>query len=135
MSFLLVGRNPKARLSMGASHASALSAVLAELSGKEPEFMQHATEQQCKTWAALLRENLSRVKLIKGVNKRGRKYAFLVVQGADIRHEFSNGHYKHDAIDFVPSWEMANDLDDEWKMIMNGFVEFLESCGGILRVV
>jgi hypothetical protein len=130
-----VGRNPKARLNLGASHASALAAVLAELSGKEPEFMQPATEQQCKVWAALLKENLSRVKLIKGVNKRGRKYGFLVVQGADIEREFSNGHYKHDAIDFVPSWEMANDLDGEWRLIVSSFIEFLDTCGGIVKVV
>ncbi len=48
---------------------------------------------------------------------------------------FSSEHYKHDIVDFEASWKMAKELNDEWKMVVKSFIEFLDSCGGIVRVV
>jgi hypothetical protein len=139
MSYDLVGKNPGTMVNLGYSHAIALKAVLAELTGKEADFLHPATEQQCKIWADALRNNLKRIKLIEGVNKeiglRGLKYGFLVVQGTDIKRQFSSGHYRNEMIDFEPSWEMAKELDGVWKIVVDAFIKFLDSCRGIVEVV
>lgn len=102
---------------------------------EEVDFLGPSKESQCKEWADALRKNTHKLRLINRVNKEtGHKYAFLVLQGADIKRMFSSEHYKHDAIDFEPSWESATELDSEWKEEVLSFIDFLESCGGIIRV-
>jgi hypothetical protein len=136
LTFDLIGKNPRTRINLGYSHATALVAVLSELLGSEVDFLRPTSESECKLWANALRSNLHRLRLIKGAYKAtGLTYAFLVVQGTDIRRMFSSGQYKHVVIDFEPSWEMAKELDDDWKEIVDYFIEFLYSCGGIARVV
>jgi hypothetical protein len=139
MSYFFVGKNARIRLNLGSSHVVALKAVLTELTGKEADILHPSTEEQCKIWANTLRSNLDRIKLIAGVNKQlglnGRKYGFLVVQGTDIKRQFSSGHYHQFIIDFDPNWGLAKDLDGEWKTVVNDFIKFLDSCGGITEVV
>lgn len=139
MSYFFVGKNAKVRLNLGSSHVIALKAVLAELMGREADILHPATEQQCKIWADTLRNNRDRIKLIEGVNmkagRNGREYGFLVVQGTDINRAFTSGHYHQFVIDFEPSWELAKDLNGTWKFVVDDFINFLDSCGGILEVV
>lgn len=136
LGFDVIGKKPGTRINLGYAHASALTAVLSTIGGGEMEFLRPATESECKEWAHVLRNNFQRLRLIEGVNKEtGSRYAFLVVQGSDIKQMFTEGHYKHDVIDFEPNWESAKELDDLWVMIVNDFVEFLDSCGGIATVV
>lgn len=136
MSIDLIGKNPRTGVNLGYSHAVALTAVLTELSGKEVDFLKPTSEQQCKEWADILRTNLNRIKLIRGaIRETGRKYGFLVVQGMDVKREFTSGHYKHDVIDFKPSWDMARELDEYWEIVVGEFIEFLDKCGGIAKVV
>lgn len=138
MGYDFIGRNPGTGIELGYSHSLALKAVLAALSGKEPDFLHPVGGRQCKTWAKLLRDNYPRVKLIEGVNKKiglkGREYGFLVVQGTDIKREFKSGHYKNQAIDFEPSWNITKDPDGIWKVVLDDFITFLDSCGGIAEV-
>jgi hypothetical protein len=139
MSYDLIGRNPGTIVNLGATHAVALKAVLFELSGKESDFLHPVAERECKAWADILRKNLDRIKLIEGVNKSlGRKglgYGFLVVEGFDIKKEFASGHYRNEAIDFEPSWDLAKDLDGAWKEVVDDLITFLDTCGGIVEVV
>ena len=139
MSYDLVGRNKDSIINLGATHVIALKAVLIELTGKDANFLHRTSEHQCEMWAKSLKDNLDRIKLIEGVNKKlglsGRKYGFLVVKGTDIRRQFETGYYKHDFIDFEPSWELAKDLNGSWKFVVDDFINFLDSCGGIVEVV
>jgi hypothetical protein len=136
LGFDVIGKKPGTRINLGYPHASALGAVLSAIGGKEIEFLRPATESECKEWAHYLRDNLHRLRLIKGVGREtDNAYAFLVVQGTDIKRMFTHGHYRYDIIDFEPSWEMAVKLDDLWRTIVNNFIEFLDSCGGIAMVV
>jgi hypothetical protein len=135
MTFYFVGYNEKAKMSLDVTRARAIAAVLTTLVGKEVE-LGPADANECKIWANALRDSLQGLRLIKGVNKKtGMNYGFLVVQGADINRMFSGEHYKHASIDFQPSWELAIELDDTWKAIVNDFVDFLDTCEGIARVV
>jgi hypothetical protein len=135
LGFNLIGKKPGVRINLGYAHASALTAVLSTIEGGEVEFLRPAMESECKEWAHVLRDNFYRLRLIKGVNREtGNKYAFLVVQGTDIKRMFTEGHYKHDVIDLEPSWEMVVELDDLWNTIVNDFIKFLDSCGGIATV-
>ena len=136
LGFDVIGKKPGTRINLGYPHASALGAVLSAIEGREVEFLRPATESECKGWAHSLRDNLHGLRLIKGVNREtGNKYAFLVVQGRDIKWMFTNGHYRYDVIDFEPSWEMVSELDELWSKIVNDFIEFLDSSGGIAAVV
>jgi len=136
LGFDVIGKKPGMRINLGYPHASALGAVLSAIESKEVEFLRSASESECKEWAHSLRDNFHRIRLIKGVNRdTGNKYAFLVVQGTDIKGMFTHGHYKYDVIDFEPCWKMAVELDDLWSIIVNDFIEFLDSCGGIAAVV
>lgn len=139
MGYDLIGENKGAVVNLGYPHAFALKVVLTELTGEEVDFLHPVPEEQCRIWADILKANLSRIKLIEGVNKKigrkGLKYGFLVVQGADIKREFTTGYYKNDAIDFEPSWELTKPLDGDWKIVVDAFIEFLDSCRGIVKAV
>lgn len=126
MGFDFRGKNGN-RINLGYSHANALSAVLSEIL-RRPIEIGIAPEAECKAWAAALRENIGRLRFIKT-----RRASFLVIQGANIKRMFSEGPYKHDVIDFEPSWEAAEALDEDWRDLVLEFASFLDSSGGIVE--
>jgi hypothetical protein len=131
MAVDLIGRNNGTGISLGYSHVSALTAVLSELSGKRVDLLKAPiSDSQSKSWATILRNNLPRIRLIKG-----RRIGFLVLEGTDIKREFSTGQYKNDVIEFQPTWDLAQPLDRDWTDIVEGFIKFLDSCGGIIDVI
>ena len=135
LGFDFIGRKLGTRINLGYVHVNALTAVLSIIEGEEVEFLRPAVETECKEWAHVLRDNFRRLRLIKGINREtGNEYAFLVVQGIDIKRMFTEGHYKHDIIDFEPSWKLVVELDAIWSAIVDDFIEFLDSCGGIAMV-
>jgi len=135
LSHLIIGKNPEAKIILAGRDAAALEAVLENLTGKEADFMERpVSEEECKTWASVLKANLPKLKLLRGTDGRGHKNSFLVVQGTDIKQQFITGHYKHQAIDFEPRWELAQNLDHEWNLVVNSFIRFMNTCGGIEEV-
>jgi hypothetical protein len=124
----LKGRNGS-RIDLGIDHTIAILAVLTELLGQEVD-PKPTPESECKTWAKTLRENLPKLRLIKGTRND-----FLVIQGANLGRMFTGTRYRHYRIDFKPNWGMAKELNPDWKMFINHVIKFLDSCGGIIGVV
>jgi hypothetical protein len=63
----------------------ALTSLIGQLTGRTASF-DNAPDYACKEWAALLRDNVGKTKML---TIRGQR--FMVAQGADIKKLFSRG--------------------------------------------
>ncbi len=126
MGYDFIGRNGR-RINLGYSHTNAFGAVLTEILDREV-YLGTASDEECKIWAKALRENIGKLRFIKG-----RRSSFLLLQGVDVKRMFSGNHYRIEALEFEPSWEIAKELDTDWKELVLEVINFLDTCGGIVE--
>jgi hypothetical protein len=111
----------------------AFEAVLSELLGRTVS-LEVSPESECKIWASTLRNNLTRIRLLKDDSEET-GYEALVIEGSNLEHVAST-HYYSTNLNLAVSQKTARPkpLDEEWKYVISDFAEFLDTCGGIVEV-
>ncbi len=104
--------------------------LLKLLLGKDVDFDVTVSEAECKEWAAVLRSNIERMRLL---TIEGTKFAML--EGMDVHELFSKGAYsdwgrqKANRLNMVKE-APVEPLNEFWRDYFLEFIDFLESCGG-----
>jgi hypothetical protein len=123
-----------ARQILSYDQAMGIAAVISEALGRKIR-LDVSTEGECRVWARTLRHNNAKIRLFMHEQDQDGLggYEFLAIQGSDIKKVVAT-HYRFLKPEDVPTWDMAQELDEEWETTITNFAKFLDHCGGIVRV-
>lgn len=100
---------------------------------RRPVDFDKATALECKGWAAVLRKNTGRMRLLE---LQGAEFG--VLDKADIAALFSTGVYAEWAKGRITTSEITGapvePLSDSWKESILEFADFLDSSGGLVSL-
>jgi hypothetical protein len=132
LSILYVGKNGN-DYEMDRALDDVVHRLLGRLTGEAVKLVP-SSGQQCRRWAALLRNNHEKIRLLR-YKMGGTELIFEIVDGEDAHQLFTQGRYKRHGkwidiyrLELTPT----EPLDEYRKTDFLEFSDFLDSCGGLV---